>query len=125
MHGRVRTPQSSIGSGIERSAVYSGFQRLGGVFAGDGSGVGGFEPAIFLHLVGCDGFQRWLGPHHDHRLKLTVYFPHVAMDEKFADIKFRHVEPSLGDNCTGETWPAGHKLQWTGQYGSCWGAVAQ
>ncbi|PFG23625.1 hypothetical protein ATH90_2402 [Pseudomonas lurida] len=126
MHGRVVAQESSIGlSGIQGSGIHGGLQCLGGVLRCDGSGVYGFEPTVFFHLVCGHRGQRWLGPHYDHCLEFTVYFPCVAMDEKFADIKFRHVEPSLGDNCTGETWPAGHKLQWTGQYGSCCGSAAQ
>lgn len=105
MHGRVVVQQSSIGlSGIECPGIHGGLQGLGGFFCGGGRRVDGFEPTVFFHLVGGDGGQRWLGPHDDHCLELSVYFPRVAMDEKFADIKFRHVEPSLGDNCTGETW---------------------
>lgn len=126
MHGRVVAQQSSIGlSGIQRPGIHSSFQGLGGFLGCDGSSVNGFEPTVFFHLVCSHSGQRRLGPHDDHCLEFTVYFSCVAMDEKFADIKFRHVEPSLGDNCTGETWPAGHKLQWTGQYGSCCGSAAQ
>jgi hypothetical protein len=39
----------------------------------------------------CDCGQRRFGPHDDDRLELTVYFPGIAMDKKFANIKFRHV----------------------------------
>jgi hypothetical protein len=41
--------------------------------------------------VGRHGGQGSLGPHHNHGLELTVYFSGFAMDEKLANIKFRHV----------------------------------
>ena len=92
MHVRGRGRQSSIGlSGIERAAIHGGFQRLGRFFACHGSCVGGFEPAVFCHLVRGDLVQRRFGLHDDDRLKLAVYFPRITVDNKFANIKFRHV----------------------------------
>jgi hypothetical protein len=38
-------------------------------------------------------------------LELAFYFPGLAMDEKFAYIKFRHVTPSLGDYYVVEVQP--------------------
>ena len=79
-----------------------GFAELRAARGGNFSLLGGLEPAVFLDLMVSHGFQRWLGAHHDHGLKLTIDFFGLAADKKFANIKFRHVSLSLRGNEAGQ-----------------------
>lgn len=92
MHVRDMGRQSSIRlSRSKRAGIHGGFEGLGGVFCCNGGSVDGFEPAVFFDLMRRYCGQRRFGPHDDDCLKLTVHFPGIAMDKKFANIKFRHV----------------------------------
>ena len=104
-------------SSVEGTCIDCIFQCLGGFKTRRFGAISGLEPAILFDLVVSDRGQRWLGPHHDHGLKLAFDFSDVSVDEKLANIKFRHVSRSLIGNGARRTRLHGPS-RFFGEYGS-------